>query len=327
MEKIKMEPMKSCNLCGSRSMKFLLRGKDKMYPIEKEYNLFQCKKCGLIFVNPQPSKKELLKHYPEKKYYSLNKSSKGGSEMKSILQRVYYSKQNYFLKILLLLFKPFINSVKIIPGGRFLDVGCGSGELLSLMKEYNMECYGLEPGKFDKELAENKGTKIFNGNLEEANYLKEYFDVITMNHVLEHVENPTDTLKELKRIIKPDGTLIIGVPVSDCLAYSIFGESWIALDVPRHLYTYSKETLVRYARKADFKVEKIRYNSGPLQFAGSLLYFFGRHKKNQRYFSVMSNKRFLMVSLYILCLPAAHLCNLFKIGDQIEIFLSQMKNE
>lgn len=317
-----MNKIKLCNLCGSKSFEFLLKGQDKMYPIKGDYSLFQCKQCGLIFVNPQPSQKELEKHYPAEKYYSLGK---GGAEMKSILQRAYYSEGNYLSKIALILFKPFINSIKIVPKGKLLDVGCGSGEFLYLAKKKGMDCYGIEPGKFDRKFADSRGLKIFNGTLEKAKYQNAYFDVITMNHVFEHVENPMKTMKELKRILKPNGTLIIGIPVSGCLAYGVFGKNWIALDIPRHLYIYSKKIMIEYAKKAGFRAEKIRYNSGPLQFAGSFIYRLGDYRGKERYFSDISKKRFLMAFLYIIGMPLAHLCNLLKIGDQIEVFLKLKK--
>jgi len=72
--------------------------------------------------------------------------------------------------------------------------------------------YGVEPGNFDKEDVKKHGLNVVKGTLEEAHYPDNYFDVITMNHVFEHVYNSSDTMKELKRILKPNGTLIIAVP-------------------------------------------------------------------------------------------------------------------
>jgi len=319
-----MKKINKCNLCGNKDLKFLFDGYDKMYNLKGEYPVFQCMRCNLIFVNPQPNSKELAKHYPKEDYYSLEKNS-NKSELKNLLQRVYYSNRKKLLKILLLPLKGFINSTKIIPGGKFLDVGCGSGDFLALMKSFNMDCYGVEPGRYDKEVARKKQLKIFNGNLEDAKYPKNYFDVITLNHVLEHVPNPTKTLKELHRILKPGGTLIIGIPQSSCWAYKIFKENWVALDIPRHLFTFSKENICKYVKKEGFKIKEIRYNSTPLQFVGSFLYWKNKNKKKPASLNEFMRNKKLMILFYLLAFPLAYICNILRIGDQMEIILKPLK--
>ena len=64
-----MKKIVSCDLCGSKDFKFLFTNQDRIYPIKKDYKIYRCKKCGLIFVNPQPGYSELSKHYQN--YYSL----------------------------------------------------------------------------------------------------------------------------------------------------------------------------------------------------------------------------------------------------------------
>ena len=319
-----MKKINQCNLCGNKDFNFLFNEKDKMYNIPGNYPVFKCIKCGLIFINPQPGAKEISKHYPKEDYYSLEKNS-SKSELKNLLQKVYYSKDNKLLKILLLPIKGFINSTKIVPGGRFLDVGCGSGDFLALMKSFDMDCYGVEPGGYNKEFAKERNLKIFNGSLKDAHYQKNYFDVITMNHVLEHVSNPAETLKELQKIIKPEGTLIICIPQSKCLAYKLFKENWVALDIPRHLFTFSKENIWVYVKKEGFKIKKIRYNSTPLQFIGSFLYWNNRNKKKPVSLNEFMRNKKLMILFYLLAFPLAYICNIFKIGDQIEIILEPIK--
>jgi SAM-dependent methyltransferase len=297
-----------------------------MYEIKDYYLIKECEKCGLVFINPQPSPKKIGKYYPAEEYYSLTSTN---FNLKSILQKTYYSKENNLLKFFLLPFKPFLNSVFIRENGRFLDIGCGSGQVLELIKNRDMLCYGVEPGRFNKKIAAEKKLNIFHGDLIKARYPSNYFDVITMNHVIEHVYNPLEVLIEIRRIIKPNGIVIIGTPVSDSLAFRIFKKNWIALDTPRHLFIFSKNNLKEYAKKAGFSIQKRRYNSTPLQFIGSLLYLTNSFRKNQVSFDKFMQKKYFVSFLYVLFTPLAHIFNLLKIGDQVELFLKpgEVENE
>lgn len=170
-------------------------------------------------------------------------------------------KHPFILRTFLFPLSPFVRGIKIVPGGRYLDVGCVGGQFLYEMKRLNPtgEYYGVEPGNFDEKDVKGYDLKIFKGGLKEACYPDNYFDVITMNHVFEHIHNPSETMKELKRMLKIDGTLIISVPNYRSLTYKLFGKYWYHLDAPRHLFIYSGETLKRYADKFNLKIVKIRY--------------------------------------------------------------------
>ena len=102
-----------------------------------------------------------------------------------------------------LLFAPYRPVLRTLAGRRrqrVLDVGCGSGHYLAIAQRVlGVEAYGIEPYSYDKNFAENNHLDIFNGTLEEASYPDAFFDVITLNHVLEHVSNPAATFSELRR--------------------------------------------------------------------------------------------------------------------------------
>ena len=139
-----------------------------------------------------------------------------------------------------------------------------------------------------------------------------------MNHVLEHVNNPLETIKEIHRILDKKGLFIVGVPNSDSLAYKIFKSNWFALEAPRHLFNYSAKNLKKLLEDNGFKVKKIRYNSRPTQFVASLYYALGIKKPNEILFS---NKNKLINNLLkILFLPLTWFVNSIKCGDQIEIW-------
>lgn len=315
----------ACDLCGSKKHVFCFSNTDRMFPeIEGTFNIFKCKECGLMFLNPQPSPDELFKHYTSS--YSVLSDSKEIVDMRkifSLLETLYHysniSKAFKLGKVILFPLKPFLRTTKVVENGNFLDVGCGIGYFLFIMKYLGMNSYGVEPGNFDKKFSEDYNLKIFQGNLLEAKFNNDFFDVITINHVLEHVNNPAETMMELYRILNKGGYLVIGVPITNSLAFKVFGKYWAQIDTPRHLFLFSTNNLKKYAENAGFEVDFIRYNSTPsYQFINSLIYLLEK-RKGKKFHRAKINNLFLN----LLLLPIAIILNLFKYGDQCEIILKK----
>lgn len=320
-----------CDLCGSRNHKLVFTNHDRMFPeIEGEFKLYECENCGLSFLN-QPSPEVLNKHYSAGySVYSDLEATTHYRKIFTLVETLYHYVQEKTgdsgaSKIVKFLFSPlssYFRTVKLVENGKYLDVGCGIGYFPLVMKYLGMKPFGVEPADFDPELSRNYSLNISKGTLDEAEYENEYFDVITLNHVLEHVPNPSETMEELYRILKPGGYLIIAVPVKNSLASKLFGKYWSQLDTPRHLYLFSTEILKQYAIKYNFDILKIRYNSDPrYQIIGSFMYFWEslRNKKANR---------MLIHNLYLnmLFIPLTTLLNLFKMGDQCEIILKKQKD-
>lgn len=312
-----MKELKKCEICGKKFFQFLFKLTDKNLGVPGEFNFVKCENCGLIFMNPQPSSNELQKHYPKEKYYSLGKINKKENSLKTRIRIFFYEiyfnskNNNYMLKIIFSPLKFFVRGTRISPDKKLLDIGSGSGQFLYEMKQFGMECYGVEPGDFDKIIAREEGLRIKKSNLIRTRYPSNFFDLITMNHVLEHINNPSKTIKEIHRILNKKGLLIIGVPNFNSLAYSIFKKNWYQLDAPRHLFNYSNKNLNDLLKKERFKIIKVRYNSRPSQFSVSLSYFLNGKKWNGRVINFIS---------MILFLPFTWMINFLKWGDQIEVY-------
>lgn len=325
--------IKKCEICKGKEFKFLFYGKDKLFNIPGTFPTYKCKNCGLIFIYPQPSEEELNKYYPKEKYYSLDKiNTKEDSKrvrLRLFLYDVYFNQQKRGMKNLLMqmVFSPLkftLSGTKIEKNKKLLDIGCGSGQFLYEMKEKGMEdVYGVEPGEFNVKEFKEKRLNILNSDLVRAKYQDNFFDTITMNHVLEHVGNPLKTIKEIHRILNKKGTFIVGVPNSRSLAYKIFKSNWFALESPRHLFNYSNKNLKQFLENNGFKVKKIRYNSRPTQFVASLYYLFGVKNPSEILFS--SKAKIVNNLLKGIFLPLTWIVNILKWGDQIEIWAE--KNE
>ena len=266
-----------------------------------------------------PDSKKLENYYP-KEYYSFNpiqtKEESIKTKIKILLYDLYFNPKNsnHLLKILFLLFLQFSRGSIILEGKKLLDAGSGSGQFLYEMKEFGMGVQGIEPGNFNKESKKKQDIKIKKTDLLKAKYPKEYFDIITINHVLEHVLEPIKIIKEMYRILRKNGKLIIGVPNYRSLAFFLFGKSWYQLDIPRHLHNFSDKILVKKLQEEGFKIKRVRYNSRPSQFTISLFYSMNiNHKKHP----------LIINALNLLFLPLTYFINLFRMGDQIEIYCSK----
>jgi 2-polyprenyl-3-methyl-5-hydroxy-6-metoxy-1,4-benzoquinol methylase len=145
------------------------------------------------------------------------------------------------------------------PKGKLLDVGCGSGFYLNEMRDLGWEVMGVEPDNRAVEIARGfYGLSVMAGNLHDCNFPDNEFDLITLNHVIEHVLDPIALLEECKRVIKPGGRVVITCPNTLSLGHSIFRESWYHLDPPRHLFLFSRNTLAKIARIAGLDVMVLR---------------------------------------------------------------------
>lgn len=314
-----MKILKECNLCKNKNFEFLFTGQDTLHNISGKFNLYRCKNCGLMFINPQPTIKELERYYP-KNYYSFSRITKSDSlkiKLKLFLYNLYYNpqKRNILLRALFLPLRGFVRGTLIKSKAKILDVGCGSGQFLYEMKTLGMNAYGVEPGSIDENEAKKERLNIVNGTLENAKYPDNFFDIITINHVLEHVNDPAGTIKEMFRILKRGGMLIIGVPSYSCPEAQIFGKDWESLDIPRHLFDFSDTILIDYLKKSNFKIVNRVYSGRADNLFPPLMSLLVNPEEK-----LARKNLFRHYTATILSLIFNPLLNLFKVGSQVEIF-------
>jgi len=272
----------------------------------------------LLFLNPQPSPDDISLHYP------LTYDSLQGERLSDARQERRYTilcgeNSNGLKKML---FSPCRLLLRTLPkrkGGRILDVGCGSGHFLVIARKLSgMDAYGVEPHHYDAEYAAKHHLSIFKGSLEEAQFPDGFFDVVTLNHVLEHIGDPRSTLREVRRIVKPDGTIVVGIPQTRSLLYRLFGRRWWQLDVPRHLFVPSIHNLSRLVEELGFRISRVRYNGTPASILASLRYWRLDVLDRHRRFDKFRTNRVAFIAL----VPIAGLINFLKFGDQVELILT-----
>lgn len=164
--------------------------------------------------------------------------------------------------------------------GRFLDVGCGGGSYLYRLKQWGWNVYGVEPSAAGAAQARSLGLNVYQGQIEEAGFPDSFFDVVRLNHVLEHLTDPHGTMREIRRILKPDGMVYLTVPNTRSVNFWLFGENWYGLDVPRHVISYCPRALRFLCAASGFEISNLSFRSGAFNFVRSVKYFLeekGRH--------------------------------------------------
>ena len=213
--------------------------KDHLVTGEK-FDLLLDDNLDLLMTNPKPATKDLAKYYESEAYISHTDGKK------SVVDIVYQLVRNYTLKKKLKLINSFHTE-----GKRILDIGAGTGDFLKICSENDWSVVGVEPNVSARKIASEKSHKQAGQFFESVDELKKEenvflgFDVITMWHVLEHVPNLDETIFNLKKLLKPEGVLIVAVPNFKSFDAGFYKEFWAAYDVPRHLWHFSQTAIRR----------------------------------------------------------------------------------
>ncbi|MFM2368718.1 MAG: hypothetical protein RL619_1018 [Bacteroidota bacterium] len=216
----------------------------KDYSVSQEtFDLYHDEELDMLITYPQPSLENLGKYYESVDYISHTDSKR------SLFEKAYHFVKSIALKNKLNL----INSLQPNKGS-ILDIGAGTGDFLSVAKENGWHTIGVEPSDKAKAIAKQKGV-TFVGETSELE--SHSFDVISMWHVLEHVPDLDEQLKELKRLLKPNGTIIIAVPNFKSFDAKYYGKFWAAFDVPIHFWHFSKKTIKMLFEKEEMKLIKV----------------------------------------------------------------------
>ena len=234
-------PINKDNLMNLSNTKHFLNVKD--YSVSQEtFELLHDEELDMLITHPQPSLEKLPSYYESVDYISHTDGNK------SLFEKMYQFVKTIALK----------NKLKLINSqsskGRILDIGAGVGDFLTVAKNDGWETIGIEPSDKAKAIAKNKGVS-FAESLSELE--SNSFDVITMWHVLEHVPNLENQIKELKRLIKSTGTVIIAVPNFKSYDAEYYGKFWAAYDIPIHLWHFSKTAIKILFAKEDLELNEV----------------------------------------------------------------------
>ncbi len=162
------------------------------------------------------------------------------------------------------------------PPGRLLDVGCGSGAYGASLIRLGWRVDGVEPDARAAALARQQGVNVQTARAEDAKLPRAAYDVITLWHSLEHMENPLAALRNLRSALKPEGLLLVEVPNRAGWGAALTCEYWYHWDLPRHRVHFTPASLSLALAEAGFHVHRMQHIPNPHGLAGALNYRFGR---------------------------------------------------
>ena len=206
----------------------------------KYFEVMMHQEYEMLVTSPVP--KNLENYYKSETYISHTDSKK------TFFDKIYQGVKNHTLKQKLILLNSFKSGSKSV-----LDFGAGTGDFLKICKNNNWQVLGIEPSAEARENAVKKGIYLKENLLDITN---QKFDVITLWHVLEHVENLKNTIKVLNSLLQPEGRIVVAVPNYKSYDAEFYKEHWAAYDVPRHLWHFSQKAIHKLFLEAEMIVEE-----------------------------------------------------------------------
>jgi SAM-dependent methyltransferase len=239
-----------CTSCGSDSLQTLYTVRDSNRRSTGEvFSIARCRTCGISQTLPQPAKERIASYYTED-YYP---ASAGGPQ----------ARRSQLEKLALVR--------KTSTSGRLLDIGTGVGLFLREAQEAGFSAEGVEISATTAALGRDQlGVEIHTGDFLTIPLSPSSYDIVTLWHSLEHFHQPREVLGKIARLLKPGGRVVIAVPNINSLQARLFRSRWYHLDVPRHLFHFTPDTLTALLRDAGFTVSSVHFASGEHNWGGIL---------------------------------------------------------
>jgi len=271
-----------CGLCGADDARRLFRDRDRQLNIEGRFDVVRCRNCQLVYVNPRPRQDAILR------YYSGYRPAGAGGPCPSAKDRRRFrlwlrTITGNRLKVALANMNvPRWFCLERDTPGAVIDIGCGEGGVLRELSKQGWETYGIELDEQAAKRAAEVTPNVFCGQLERASLPSNRFDLAIFHHSLEHLPQPLASLREVRRVLKEGGEVLIEVPNLQSPQARVFGQRWVGWDLPRHLYHFSALTLKQMLEEAGFSDPEVWQAPAPGHFAASLQYLWNDLSGNIR---------------------------------------------
>jgi SAM-dependent methyltransferase len=230
----------ACNLCGSGDHSVLFKA-----GVAQINQIVKCNRCGLLFANPRRDADHVgIESWPDDPKWDAAREHPQRYEKEQLQVRDYATT------------RAFINGLHL-GRGRLLEIGSSFGFLLDAFRADGWNVVGIEPDRnAARHAKQNLGVETINCTLEVAGIPSESIDVVVMLHVIEHVPDPLATLREIRRVLKPGGHLVIETPRYDTLMFAILGRRERSLSCDGHIFFFTTASLRAAYEKAGFALTR-----------------------------------------------------------------------
>ena len=279
-----LEPVSNCPICGSSARRTMHPAliDDTFFTAAGEWKLQGCGDCGSAYLDPRPTSRSIARAYA--RYYTHapeHRGRAGGLKLRiKALMRVFsdayiaslrdgaagrsgFSRQAAAACIRLAVpFREVIDAQfrhlrsPAPDRNRLLDLGCGAGDFLERAKLLGWRAEGVDFDPQAVAAARARGLEAREGSIDSYADTCGEFDVVTCNHVIEHVYDPVQMISAIHRLLKPGGLLWIETPNVCSAGHELFGRAWRGLEAPRHIALFSHHALVDTLQKAGFSVSR-----------------------------------------------------------------------
>ncbi len=267
-----LEAVGQCPVCGAEERRVLYAGlRDRAFRTAPgRWTLMRCQRCRSAYLDPRPTpgtielayrsyythgapagpppvgglREALANDYRRARWgYAQGRAIPGGR----LIPRVAPSRGALVARE--------IRHLPATPGGRLLDVGCGSGAFLAQMEALGWRAEGIDPDPAAVAGAREAGLSVTQGTLTDLDPAEKTcgFDAVTLSHVIEHLHDPAENLRRIKLLLRPGGLLWIATPNLEALGLRRFGRDWLGLDPPRHLVLFTRSSLEMLLRSTGFE--------------------------------------------------------------------------
>jgi 2-polyprenyl-3-methyl-5-hydroxy-6-metoxy-1,4-benzoquinol methylase len=250
-----------CCLCGVEDAEPVGVGEDFEYRTSRDsFVAMRCRQCGLVYLNPRPAVSELDRIYPPS-YHAFDFTP----EKFGLAHRVRYWLES----------RRLLSYCKGLgEQARILDIGCGDGFHLALLKKYGRPGWRLEGVDASEQAvaaARRSGLEVHLGTAETAELAPAAYDLVLLIATIEHVDDPPGVLRAAARLLRPGGRAVIVTDNTGTLDYRLFrGRHWGGYHFPRHWNLFNKSALARLAEQAGLQVERLGTVVSPVNWVYSI---------------------------------------------------------
>lgn len=248
-----------CKICESQAG-FPHIVKEMMLGTGDEFLYWECAECGCLSLTAIP---ECLERYYPDSYYSLR--TRVPKFTRKLRDWIYLSRLSFLVNWRRRSDLDVIRRVGLTRKMRLLDVGCGSGSLLSDLRELGYNAHGVDPF-VQGDLRDRFGVRVARSSL---NDVSGKYDVILFRHSLEHM--PIEMLRVAAEHLAANGVCVVCIPLLGW-AWRSYKSYWAQLDAPRHFFLHTRKSFTMLANKCGFRIERVVYDSTEFQFWASQSY-------------------------------------------------------
>ncbi|MBQ8224952.1 MAG: class I SAM-dependent methyltransferase [Bacteroides sp.] len=232
----------TCPLCGYQTSEQALMCVDR-YASGETFHVARCASCGFLFTQDFPAESEIGVYYETPDYISHTDTKRG------LMNTLYHYVRNYMLRRKARLVEQALG----VKRGRLLDIGTGTGYFPAVMQRRGWAVQAIEKSEQARGFARDHfGLQVHPDEALMEGLTGERFDVITLWHVMEHLEHLDEVWQRLNALLTDNGVLIVAVPNAASWDAKHYGADWAAYDVPRHLWHFTPVSMLQWGMKHGF---------------------------------------------------------------------------